>query len=371
MQTIAPEPRQDRLPPLPTAVDLFCGPGGLSRGLQEAGFRIVAAAEIEPLAADTYRDNFPATMLWRGDLRALSSGRARQELARLGVRRGELNLLAGCPPCEGFSRIRTRNGGSPVVDERNDLVRDFARMVDALLPHFVMLENVPALATDYRFRDLLRLLERLGYEHNGGKIKDVSAYGVPQRRRRLVLVAARRRVVRLPDAPQADETRRSVRDAIGALDPPRPDRLADPLHDYVETRSDLVRRRINSIPADGGSRSSLSPDLALACHDTSDGFKDVYGRMWWDRPAPTITGGCVNPSKGRFLHPDQDRAITLREAARLQSFPDNHVFRLSGGKYRAAEMIGNALPPTFVERHARPLAEALNQARRSASQITD
>jgi DNA (cytosine-5)-methyltransferase 1 len=346
-------------------VDLFCGPGGLSRGLQEAGFRVVAAAELEPLAADSYRDNFPGTMLWRGDLRALGTSRARRELARLGVRRGQLHLLAGCPPCEGFSRIRTHNGGREVVDDRNDLVRDFARMVQALLPHFVMLENVPALADDQRFKDLLRLLERLGYEHNGGQIKDVSSYGVPQRRRRLVLVAARRRVARLPDAPPADSARRSVRDAIGGLPAPRPDTPEDPLHDYTERRSGLVRRRISSVPVDGGSRSSLPPELSLLCHDSSDGFKDVYGRMWWDRPAPTITGGCVNPSKGRFLHPDQDRAITLREAARLQSFPDEHVFRLDGGKYRAAEMIGNALPPAFVERHARPLADALRRERES------
>jgi DNA (cytosine-5)-methyltransferase 1 len=118
------------------------------------------------------------------------------------------------------------------------------------------------------------------------------------------------------------------------------------------------------VPKDGGSRTDLPDAMQLACHTRVDGFHDVYGRMAWDRPAPTITGGCINPSKGRFLHPEEDRAITLREAALLQSFPPGHVFSLRRGKYAAAELIGNALPPAFVRRHARPIAEALDQARK-------
>ena len=358
IRTILPA-RQPRDSAKPRAVDLFCGPGGLSRGLSQAGFRVVAAAELDPLAADTYRDNFPGTLMWQGDLKTMHARRVRRDLARMGVRRGELELLAGCPPCEGFSTIRTQNGHLTVQDDRNDLVTDFARMVRIMLPHFVMLENVPALKRDVRFTELLRLLTRLGYVHNSGEIKDVSKFGVPQRRRRLVLLAARRRVVHLPATPEGDSLPATVRDAIGDLLPPRPEHPRDPLHDYADKRSAAVMQRIRHVPIDGGSRSALPEHLRLDCHTTSDGFKDVYGRMAWDRPSPTITGGCVNPSKGRFLHPDQDRAITLREAARLQSFPDEHVFRTTGGKYRTAEMIGNALPPAFVTRHARPLVRSL------------
>lgn len=343
----------------PRAVDLFAGPGGLSRGLSDAGFAVVAAAEVEPLAADTYRDNFPETVLWRGDVRLLSSSRVRRELARCGVQRGQLELLAGCPPCEGFSRMRTRNGRRTVLDPRNDLVLEYTRLVRALLPHYVMLENVPALAGDPRFGMLLRELERLGYDHDGGTVRDVADYGVPQQRRRLVLLAARRRVAELPVWPPPVTSPRTVRDVIGHLPPPDPAARADPLHDYHDRRSATVMARIRATAVDGGSRSSWDPSLRLACHADSDGFRDVYGRMRWDSPSPTITGGCINPSKGRFLHPTQDRSITLREAALLQSFPPEHVFRLDGGKYRCAEMIGDALPPVFVAGHARSLAQAL------------
>lgn len=368
VRTVPPSRRRRVSKSEPRAIDLFCGPGGLSRGLEDAGFRVVAAAELEPLAADTYRDNFPGALLWQGDLRTLSASRVRRDLARVGVRRGELELLAGCPPCEGFSTMRTQNGHLQIEDDRNDLVIDFGRLVRITLPHFVMLENVPALKRDVRFARLLALLTRLGYDHNSGEIKDVSAFGVPQRRKRLVLLAARRRVVGLPNPPDPDDRPLTVRDAIGKLRQPSPAAPRDPLHDYADSRSVTVMDRIRSVPKDGGSRSALPEDLRLKCHVSSDGFKDVYGRMAWDRPGPTITGGCVNPSKGRFLHPEQDRAITLREAARLQSFPDEHVFRTSGGKYRTAEMIGNALPPAFVSRHARPLALSLQRQTLSAQQ---
>jgi DNA (cytosine-5)-methyltransferase 1 len=126
-----------------------------------------------------------------------------------------------------------------------------------------------------------------------------------------------------------------------------------------ENRTAAVRARIARIPKNGGSRADLGASEQLPCHQKSDGFKDIYGRMAWDKPAPTITGGCHNPSKGRFLHPEHDRAITLREAALLQGFPPDYHFSLARGKQAAAAMIGNALPPDFVAAHARQLASAL------------
>lgn len=359
IETVWPDQTRQADDHRPRAVDLFSGAGGLTRGLTEAGFAVIAGAEVDPLAAGTYRDNFPDAMVWQGDVRMLSSSRARRDLARCGVRRGQLELLAGCPPCEGFSRMRTRNGGRDVQDHRNDLLLEYIRLVRALLPHCVMLENVPALAGDARFRMLLRQLERLGYEHDGGSVRDVADYGVPQRRRRLVLLAARRRVAELPARPPTVAEPRTVRDAIGHLPPPDPALHADPLHDYHDRRNATVMARIRAVAADGGSRSSWDHSLWLACHADSDGFRDVYGRMRWTAPAPTITGGCINPSKGRFLHPVQDRSITLREAALLQSFPEEHTFRLEGGKYRCAEMIGDAMPPAFVAQNAIGLSAML------------
>jgi DNA (cytosine-5)-methyltransferase 1 len=148
-----------------------------------------------------------------------------------------------------------------------------------------------------------------------------------------------------------------VRDAIGSL--PAPGASGDPLHDLAEARSDRVRRLIAAVPADGGSRKDLDAEFTLPCHARLRGFFDVYGRMRWSEVAPTITGGCVNPSKGRFLHPDQDRAITLREAALLQSFPADYAFSMRRGKYAAAALIGNALPPEFIRRQGEAVRDLL------------
>jgi DNA (cytosine-5)-methyltransferase 1 len=215
-----------------------------------------------------------------------------------------------------------------------------------------MMENVPGLADDIRLRRMIKRLERAGYvvTHD---VLDAASYGVPQRRARFVLLAMRGTEVGFADP---DPVRRTVREAIGHL--PRPEASDDPLHNHGERRSEKVRTRIAAIPAEGGLR-QLGDEHQLECHRRTNGFYDIYGRMTWDEPAPTITGGCINPSKGRFLHPDQDRAITLREAALLQSFPKTYEIPLDRGKYHAAELIGNALPPRFVERHAAPLVKAL------------
>jgi DNA (cytosine-5)-methyltransferase 1 len=327
----------------PTAIDLFSGAGGLTLGLSWAGFRVCGGVEIEPLAAETYRTNFPKVKLWQLDVRQLSVARVLRELD---LRPGELDLLAGCPPCQGFSSLRSLNGHQQVADERNDLVLQFERFVRGLRPKAVMVENVPALMVDSRLNRLINGLTGLGYRC-AVQILDAADFGVPQRRKRMILVAGHRR-----DIPLADSAgkRQTVREAIGRLAPAG--ESGDPLHDLPEKREARIRALIQRIPKDGGSRTDLARREQLACHDRCDGFHDVYGRMSWDNVAPTITGGCINPSKGRFLHPTADRAITLREAALLQGFPINYHFSLRRGKYLAAEMIGNALPPAFVQAHA-------------------
>jgi DNA (cytosine-5)-methyltransferase 1 len=176
-----------------------------------------------------------------------------------------------------------------------------------------------------------------------------------QRRRRLILVAGRG--FEVPFALPA-KNRRTVRDAIGNM--PAAGKSGDPLHDLPEkTRTPRIARLIRDIPKDGGSRHDLPRNRQLNCHRKSDGFYDVYGRMAWDDVAPTITSGCFNPSKGRFLHPTANRAITMREAALLQSFPRNYKFDVSPGKEAIALMIGNALPPELIRRQARQIAAVL------------
>jgi len=327
----------------PTAIDLFSGAGGLTLGLRQAHFKVVGAVEIDDLAAETYRTNFPGVRLWEMDIRELTVARVLRELR---LRPGQLGLLAGCPPCQGFSTLRSLNGHRAVDDDRNDLVLQFDRFVRGLRPRAVMLENVPGLATDPRLADLVASLKAMGYTVTTG-VLDASKFGVPQRRRRMILVAGKRGAI--PLAAEA-ATRPTVRDVIGSL--AAAGSSGDPLHDLPEKRMPKIAALISRIPKDGGSRSDLGKEDQLDCHKRSDGFHDVYGRMSWSDVAPTITSGCVNPSKGRFLHPQHDRTITLREAALLQGFPAEHQFALRRGKYGVAEMIGNALPPEFIRRHA-------------------
>lgn len=329
-----------------TAVDLFCGCGGMTQGLRMAGFKVLGAVDNNALCVDTFRLNHSDVHVWEKDIRQLE---AEELIRKLGLHQGELDLLAGCPPCQGFSRLRTLNGGRTIDDDRNDLVLDMLRFIRVLLPKAIMMENVPALARDHRMALFLKELSELGYyaESDTIQVANAADFGVPQRRRRMILLSGSFGAI---DFPQISLVRQTVRQAIGGL--PEPGKSGDKLHDFPERRSQNTIRLIQQIPLDGGSRTDLPDDQQLQCHRGFDGFKDIYGRMCLEDVAPTITSGCTNPSKGRFLHPTEHRAITLREAALLQSFPADYRFSLERGKNAAAAMIGNALPPEFVRRHA-------------------
>ncbi|MBE7457172.1 MAG: DNA cytosine methyltransferase [Planctomycetia bacterium] len=329
--------------PRPTAIDLFAGCGGLTLGLKQAGFSVLGAIELCKLASHTYASNHKEPYLWQGDIRNISVESVKR---RLRLRKHELDLLAGCPPCQGFSSMRTRNGRRRPRDSRNDLLFEFLRFVEELMPKTVMLENVPGLGRTVRMRQFVRQLRLLGY-HVNWDILNAAHYAVPQRRRRLILLASR--IGNIEFAKPARITR-TVRDAIASIKPAGSS--GDDIHDVPESRSPEIAELIRRIPKNGGSRAALGDNEQLPCHRDCDGFKDVYGRMAWNDVAPTITGGCVNPSKGRFLHPSANRCITLREAACLQGFPRRYRFSLDRGKFPVAEMIGNALPPEFVRRHA-------------------
>ncbi|HUU81944.1 MAG TPA: DNA cytosine methyltransferase [Phycisphaerae bacterium] len=318
--------------------------------MKQAGFRVLGAVEIDKVAAQTYRLNHPTVHLWRRNILSLS---VPEVMRTLGLKPGRLDLLAGCPPCQGFSTLRTLNGSRSIEDHRNDLVLQLRRFVRRLRPKTVMLENVPGLAADRRMDALVAELESCGYLAHY-RVCDAADYGVPQRRRRVILLAARDAKPRFA---RKSRTRKTVRDAIGSLPPPGDS--GDPIHDLPETRNTRVSRLIRRIPKNGGSRTDLPDSAQLPCHKSCDGFKDVYGRMAWDNVAPTITTGCFNPSKGRFLHPDQDRGITMREAALLQSFPPAYKLTTACGKTRIAQLLGNALPPEFVRRHAIALSRCI------------
>lgn len=337
-----------------TAIDLFSGAGGLSVGLKKAGFRVLACVEVDEEAAASYQMNHRKHLLYKEDIRKIDPIDVMNDL---GLRSGDLDLLSGCPPCQGFSSHRTRNKGASVEDSRNELVYEFLRFVKVFKPKTVMMENVPGLAKDERMKVVKRKLAKLGYivDENSISIKDASNYGVPQRRRRMILQVSRFGTI---DSPRTEKQKKTVFDAIGALE--RPGKTGDILHDFPENRSPQVKQLITLIPKNGGSRCDLPEKYWLPCHlRNPGGYRDVYGRMSWHDVSPTITGGCVNPSKGRFLHPSQNRAITLREAALLQTFPPDYKFSLSKGKDSVALMIGNALPPEFIRRHANEIRKHL------------
>lgn len=329
-----------------TAIDVFSGCGGLTTGLRAAGFKVLAGIDIDGHASLAYQLNHPEVRVFSRDVRTLS---AECLLKTLGIKRGDLALLAGCPPCQGFSRMRTKNRSKPVRDERNDLVFEFARLVEGLLPQTIMLENVPGLKRDWRLKRVTKQLEALGYQW-GCKVVDAADYGVPQRRKRMILMASRLGSVSIPEGTGRHKT---VRDTIGKIPAPKESRI--PLHKLLAEHSDKVAERIRRVPKNGGSRSAWGRKNQLDCHKRLGGFRDVYGRMAWDRVAPTITRFCVNPSKGRFIHPKQNREISLYEAALLQSFPRSYKFPLPVGRGPIASMIGEALPPRLAEKQARYL----------------
>lgn len=333
------------------AIDIFSGCGGLTQGLKNAGFDVIGAVDIDPLSVKTYKKNHPEVEVWQEDISNLSIHKIKRKLR---LKKGELDLLAGCPPCQGFSSIRTLNGALDIDDPRNDLLSEFLAYTIALMPRSVMMENVPGLSDDSRFDVFCIEMEKLGY--NGHfKILNAADYNVPQRRRRLIYLAGCG--FKIPFATKRAK-QKTVFESIGKL--PLPGISGDNVHDFKERRSKKIMDLIKAIPKDGGSRTDLPEEKQLECHKRCNGFKDVYGRMSWNKVSPTITSGCFNPSKGRFIHPDQDRAITIREAALLQGFPRKYKFPVVDSKSALALMVGNALPPPFIAAHARSIKKVLN-----------
>jgi DNA (cytosine-5)-methyltransferase 1 len=345
------QPRMTEL----TAVDLFCGGGGLTVGLKQAGFRVVSAVEMEAHAFSTYKANHPDVHAYKQDIRTIRGKDLKKHSPS-----GKIDLLAGCPPCQGFSSLTAKYRRN---DPRNALVREMARLVRELKPTVVMMENVPGLTQKGRkfFNEFLSTLDSLGYQYNFDVLQ-VADYGVPQSRRRLVLLAGRGFEVQLPTPSHArvPEGRlrpwKTVGKAIrGMREPVRLEEavLNGGVQQYnwhvVRTLSDKNLSRLRKAKP-GSSWLKIPSRLRPACHQGIElGFGNVYGRMQWDAVSPTITGGCTTLSKGRFGHPSKNRTISLREAALLQTFPSNYIFDTPYMEY-ACDIVGNALPCEFARK---------------------
>ncbi len=319
------------------AIDLFSGCGGLSEGMHQAGFKTRVAVELVPIAVKAYLMNHQETKVIEKDIREIDANEILKEL------NGEpLHLLAGCPPCQGFSSIRRLNRAESVDDDRNDLVLEFLRMVRELKPLTFMMENVPGLKDYTLFKKVKKELKKLGYNPKV-HIVNVKDYGIPQNRKRLIMVGS---ILGDIDIAEPINKKVTVRETIEKME--RPEESKDLLHKIIANHTPHVLEMISLIPQNGGSRKDLPQKYILSCHQKQNiGFNDVYGRLRWDDYSTTITGGCLNPSKGRFLHPEQDRVITPREAAMLQSFPHDYKLPVDIPKAALALLIGNALPPKF------------------------
>lgn len=323
------------------AVDLFCGVGGLTRGLEKAGIGVGLGVDIDPACEYPYEANNAAAFLQKSvaDLTAADLEDA--------IRGASYTLLAGCAPCQPFSTYQQKLGPS---DERWNLLSHFGRLVEELEPDLVTMENVPNLSKQEVFAKFVRRLERLGF-HVTHEVVNCADLGVPQHRNRLVLLASRLGPIKLK-RPKAKP--KTVREAIGNLPALKAGEfcLADPLHQTAELSQLNLRRIKASVP--GGSWKDWDEELIADCHkrETGKTYPSVYGRMEWDAPAPTMTTQYFGFGNGRFGHPEQHRAISLREGAILQSFPKSYKFVPPGTPIYCktiGRLIGNAVPVKLGE----------------------
>ncbi|MDR6530258.1 DNA (cytosine-5)-methyltransferase 1 [Caulobacter rhizosphaerae] len=336
----APDPLPGSSPGT-TAIDLFCGAGGLAYGLKSAGLRVVAGVDLDPSCKFPLEKNTGAVFKQR-DVTDLTT----EDLVEW-FGDAPRRVLAGCAPCQPFS---TYSQSRKSKDDRWMLLREFKRLALAVKPDVVTMENVAGLAKQDVWTEFTDALRGAGYKVWAREVNCVD-YGVPQARKRLVMLASLLGPIEL-EKPEPIET--DVFSAIGHLDPIPAGAAAldDPLHS-ASSLSDINLERIQK-SRPGGTWRDWPESLRAACHRRPTGktYPSVYGRMEWKKPSPTITTQCYGFGNGRFGHPDQDRAITLREAAILQSFPKEYQFLRKGEVVsftRLGTLIGNAVPPKLGE----------------------
>jgi DNA (cytosine-5)-methyltransferase 1 len=327
--------------PRVSGVDLFCGVGGLSAGLQKSGILISAGIDVDPACAYPFETNIEAPFLQR-DVASVTG----EQLDDLWIP-GTTRLLAGCAPCQPFSPYR--RGADTSSDPKWPLLDEFSRLVIETSPELVTMENVPRIGASKVFLDFVHQLRSSGYSVDYQSCYG-PRFGLPQHRRRLVLIASRLGDIKVPAGQLDKSSYTTVRDAIGDLPPIASGETSqlDPLH-TSRALSELNLRRIRA-SSPGGTWEEWPDELRAPCHRRASGatFRNVYARMSWDEPSPTITTLATNFGAGRFGHPEQDRPISLREAAILQGFERDYVFVRPGQHPQLApvtRLIGNAVPP--------------------------
>lgn len=339
----------------PTFIDLFAGAGGLSIGIQQAGFRPLAATDWDHWSCETLRANHEGMFVHEGDITTVDLDEFAKEIGTTTV-----DLIVGGPPCQGFSQL----GRQQKDDPRNQMWREYLRFVAYFKPKVFLMENVPQLLTSDEFPEIRKLATELGYEVRE-KVLHAVEYGVPQKRKRAIILGSR---IGTPSHPKPTHASadilnllnvdlklwNTVRDALADL-PLEPD--GKNWH-IGRNPTPMSLKRYKSIPA-GGNRFDLPWDLTPECWKRKKtGSTDVFGRMEWDKPSLTIRTEFFKPEKGCYLHPEAHRPITIREAARLQTFPDDYLF--VGSNTQVAKQIGNAVPCRLAHAVGQHLFKFLN-----------
>lgn len=342
-----------------TSIESFCGAGGMTLGLQDAGFDVRLAFDIVKAHIKTLNHNLGED---HGRVIDASDITGAKLLELAGLKQGELDLFSGGPPCQGFSK--QRRGAAMLDDPRNRLVLDFARLTTEMKPKAFLFENV-AIFGQKRGAELIEEMEEiLGDYQVHCFLVCASNFGLPQTRGRFMMIGLRRDVTSEVPVLEHAIVRPSVKDAIGDLPPPPDDYSEHPNHlNHQKCKiTKLNEERFAYVPPGGGWQ-NIPWELRLACHKVSDptkgGWPDVYGRLTWEGQCPTITVGFDSFTRGRYGHPEQNRAITPREAARLQGFPDN--FHFLGNKMEVRTQIGNAVPPPLARAAGLAIIRALTQ----------
>lgn len=333
----------------PNCIDLFAGAGGFSLAARKAGLRVRLAIELDRHAVSTYRANLcdgkRPTRLIEGDISTMDAGAVRDSVFRPGER---CDLVLGGPPCQGFSMHRIKDAG--VGDRRNDLVNVYFDFVKAFRPRAFLMENVPGMLQPRHaphLASIRRHAAEAGYRLFDPVILDARDFGVPQRRKRVFLLGVEGGVdvEGLEWPPKPTHGREGGRPWVPCSAAFASPALSGDPNDLHMRHNDELVEAFARTPPNGGSRSSSG--RVLDCHKEHDGHSDVYGRIDPSQPAPTMTTACINPSKGRFVHPTLNHGITVRQAARIQTFPDDFVFH--GGLMAAGQQVGNAVPVAMGE----------------------
>ena len=326
-----------------SAIDLFCGIGGLSYGLKKAGIPVLAGVDLDASCRFAYEQNVQAEFV----LKDISKVRGEEINEKYWSGNDQVKILAGCAPCQPFS-THSNKVKNKKQTKRWRLISEFKRLVEETNPDIVTMENVANLANQKIFKDFVAFLEQNGYFVSYSNVY-CPDYGIPQKRRRLVLLASKYGAISLIPKTHSEENYVTLRQAIGHLPPVEAGEIceSDPLHRTTKL-ADINLRRIKASKPNG-TWLDWNEDLQLACHKKNTGktYKAVYGRMSWDEPSSTITTQFYNYGTGRFGHPTQNRALTIREAAILQTFPEDYKFYKTEKDIfikRLGVYIGNAVP---------------------------